>query len=359
MGFNIKSVPGTFSGALTNFQFYRELARRPIGHGFIYLLLLILIPVLLVTGPQVHEMNKLLARVTRSLQGNLPPLRIDKGAVIMDEGDFFHFETANEFTVGSWRAVLELLSSRPDRAVQAALARRKAGEGLSGEEEELVAGFESRKAAGEKGGAWIEENFSDREALITTEPVDRRLEEAPPEDPETEKLLRESSHFFNFVFRVDLTTDDPQLPPGMLGFALGSRSYTINTPLLPKKITFPETTSAVINDAMLDSWRRSFVWQMAPAIIGMMLVLSGLVILLVILGGSAAAGLTASLLKCALPFRQVFNLALYAITPAIVFLVLYLGILLLGFNVSYPLPVFLAVYGFYLVSAARRCCAPA
>jgi hypothetical protein len=89
-----------------------------------------------------------------------------------------------------------------------------------------------------------------------------------------------------------------------------------------------------------------------------MLVIFYLLVLLVILGGSAAAGLTASLLKCALPFRQVFALALYAITPAIAFLLLYLGILLLGFNISYPLLVFLAIYVFYLVSSARRCCSP-
>ena len=359
MAFDVKSVPGTFYGALTNFHFYRDLSRRPLGHGFIYLLLLVLLPVLLFTAPQIIEMNRLMTRITRALQGNLPPLRIDKGAVIMDAGEFFHFEAANEFPVAGWRSILELLTSRPDRVVQAALARRKAGEGLSGEEEELVREFERRKAAGETGLAWIEEHFPDREALITTEPVDRKMEEAPPEDPEAGKLLRESSHFFNFVFRVDLTTDDPELPPGMMGFALGSRSYTINTPLFPKKISFPETTSAVINDEMLDSWRKSFVWQMAPVLAAMMLVISYLVLLLVILGGSAAAGLTASLLKCALPFRQVFTLALYAITPAIVFLLLYLGILLLGFNISYPFLVFLAVYGFYLVSAVRRCCSPA
>lgn len=304
-------------------------------------------------------MNKLMTRITRSLQGNLPPLRIDKGAVIMDEGDFFHFETENEFSVENWQEILILLTSRPDRAVHQAIRRREAGEEISGEEAELIAAFERRQAAGEAGLVWIDEHFPDQKKLITTKPVDQKLEEETPEDPEVLGLLQDSSHFFNFVFRVDLTTDDPQLPPGMMGFALGTHSCTINTPLMPKKISFPETTSAVINDEMLDSWRKSFIWrQLVPVMIGMMLVISYLLILLIILGGSAAAGLTASLLKCALPFRQVFALALYAITPAIVFLLLYLGLDLLGFNVSYPLLVFLAVYGFYLVSAARRCCSP-
>jgi hypothetical protein len=255
MGFNFKSVPATFYGALTNFHFYRDLSRRPLGQGFIYLVLLTLLPVLLFAVPQIYEMNKLMTRITRSLQGNLPPLRIDKGAVIMDEGDFFHFETENEFPVASWREILNLIASRPDRAVQQALQRREAGVELSGEEADLVTAFERRQAAGEAGVIWIDNHFPDPAILTTTEPIDRKLKEAPPADPEAQKLLRESSHFFNFVFRVDLSTDDPQLPPGMMGFALGTHSYTINTPLLPKKISFPETTSAVINDEMLDSWR--------------------------------------------------------------------------------------------------------
>ncbi len=359
MSFNIKSVPSTFSGALTNFQFYRELVRRPLGHGFLYLLILALLPVSLFTIPQIYEMNKLMIRITSSLQGNLPKLRIDQGAVIMDEGEVFHFETENEFPVASWQEILILLSSRPDRSVRQILRRRDAGEELTGEEEGLLAAFERRQTAGAAGRAWIEEYFADPEAVITSKAVDRQLEEFPPEDPEVEKLLRDSSHFFNFVFRVDLRTDDPELPPGMMGFALGSHSYTINTPLMPKKISFPETTSTVINDEILDSWRKSFIWQLIPVMIGMMLVICYLVLLVVILGGSAAGGLTASLLKCPMPFRQVFALALYAITPAIIFLIIYLGLLLLGFNVSYPLLVFLVVYGFYLISAVRRCCSPA
>lgn len=52
MGFHIKSVPGTFYGALTNFHYYRDLVRRPLGQGFIYLALLVLLPVLLLPGPR-------------------------------------------------------------------------------------------------------------------------------------------------------------------------------------------------------------------------------------------------------------------------------------------------------------------
>ncbi len=358
MGFKLKSLPETFYRSLTDFSFYRELVRRPLGEAFIYLAVLILLPVLLFTVPQLYEINSLLTRITDSLQGNLPPLRVKRGEVIMDEeeGDFFHFETENEFPVAAWREVLAMLSSRPDRATHQAVRRREEGEELSEDEEELIAVFAEREAAGEAGKEWIDEHFPDREAVITTAPVDEILEESPPEDPAVRELIHDSSRFFNFVFRVDLTTDDPELPPGMMGFALGSHSYTISTPLMPKKVSFPETASAVINHQKLEAWRKSFIWQMIPVVIGMMLVISYPVILLIILGGSAVAGLTASFLKCTLPFRQVFAIALYAVTPAIGFLLIYLGLLLLRLNVSYPMLLFLAVYGFYLVSAARSCC---
>ena len=359
MGFKIKSLPETVYRSLTDFSFYRDLARRPLGEAFIYLSVLILLPVLLFTVPQIYEMNSLLTRITDSLKGNLPPLRVERGEVIMDEeeGDFFHFETENEFPVSAWRNVLVMLTSRPDRATYQALRRQEEGEEISGEEEELIAAFTGREAAGEAGKEWIDAHFPDREAVITTAPVNEQLEKSPPEDPAVRELLYDSSRFFNFVFRVDLTTDDPELPPGMMGFALGSRSYTISTPLMPKKVGFPETASAVINHQKLEAWRKSFIWQLIPVVIGMMLVISYLIILLIILGGSAVAGLTASFLKCTLPFRQVLAIAVYAVTPAIGFALIYLGLLLLRFNVSYPMLLFLAVYGFYLVNAARSCCA--
>lgn len=361
MGFKIKSAPATFFGALIDFDSYRELVRRPLGEAFIYLLLLLLVPVLLLGGIQVYETNRLMTRITRSLQGHLPKfLKIEKGTVIMDEaeGDFFRFETENEFPVGNWREVLTLLTTRPEREAGQAIRRRDAGEELSGEEAELAADFERRRAAGERGLAWIEEFFPDRAAVITTALVDRKLEEEPPPDFAVRKTLHESSHFFNFVFQVDLTTDDPQLPPGMMGFALGTNSYTINNPLWPQKISFPETASEIINNTKLDSWRKSFIWQIIPFLVGIMLAVFFLISLLIVLGGAAVTGLTASLLKRALPFRQVFALAIYALTPAILFILLYLGLALLRFNISYPLLIFLAVYGFYVVSAARRCCSP-
>ncbi|MDP8237063.1 MAG: DUF1189 family protein [Candidatus Erginobacter occultus] len=358
MGFKIQTLPATFYGCLTDFKFYRELIRRPLGEAFIYLLLLLLLPVLFLSGIQIYETNRLMTRITRSLQGNLPPLRIDKGAVIMDGKEYFHFETENEFTVVDWRQVLSLLTSRPDRTVGQAIQRREAGEELTPEEAAAVEEFENRRAAGEMGLAWIEERFPDLGAVITTGAVDQALEEDPPQLSEVEELLRESSHFFNFVFRVDLTTDEPQLPPGMMGFALGSHSYTINNPIWPQKISFPETTSEVINDATLDAWRKSFLWQLIPFLLGILLLVFYLVSLLVILGGAAAAGLTASLLKQALAFRRLFALALYALTPAVIFILLYLGLLLARINIPYPFWIFLAVYGFYLVNAVRRFSSP-
>jgi len=358
MGLKIQTVPATVYGCLTDFNFYRELIRRPLGEAFIYLLLLLLLPVLFLSGIQVYETNRLMTRVTRSLQGNLPPLRIDQGRVMMDGGDYFHFETENDFAVADWQGAASLLSTRPDRAVDQAIRRRDSGEEISPAQEEQIAAFESRRAAGARAREWIAEHFPDTQAALTTGAVDRKLEEDPPAEPAVRELLYESAHFFNFVFRVDLSTDDPQLPPGMIGFALGTNSYKINNPLWPQKIEFPETTSEVINDASLDSWRKSFIWQMVPILVGVMLVFFYLLGLLIVLGGAAVAGLTASLLKQPLAFRRIFALALYALTPAVIFILLYLVLILLRFNLPYPFWIFLAVYGFYLVSAARRCSSP-
>ncbi len=359
MGFRIQTVPATVYGCLIDFNFYRDLILRPLGEAFIYLLFLLLLPVLFLSGIQVYENNRLMTRVTRSLQGNLPPLRIDRGRVIMDGGDYFHFETENEFAVADWQGAVALLTSRSDRAVDQAIRRRESGEEISPAQEEQIADFESRRSAKERALEWIAAHFPDTQAALTTGAVDRKLEEDPPADPAVRELLYESAHFFNFVFRVDLSTDDPQLPPGMIGFALGSNSYKINNLLWPQKIEFPETTSEVINDATLDSWRKSLFWQMVPLLVGVMLVFFYLLGLLIILGGAAVAGLTASLLKHSLAFRRIFALALYALTPAVLFMLLYLVLLLFRFNLPYPFWIFLAVYGFYLISAARRCASPA
>lgn len=354
MGFKIQTLPATVYGCLVDFNFYRALIRRPLREAFLYLLFLLLLPVLFLSGIQVYETNRMMTRVTSSLQGNLPPLRIDGGKVIMDGEDYFRFENENEFVVADWQGVVSLLSDHPDRAVQQAIRQRDSGKEISAEEAEQVTVFESRKEAGKLGQVWIKEHFPKGEAAITTESVDRKLEDDPPLNPAVGELLHEAAHFFNFVFQVDLTTTDPQLPPGMLGFALGTDSYKINNPLWPQTIKFPETTSEVINDATLDGWRKSFIWQLIPILIGLMLLLLYLVSLLFILGGGAVAGLTASLLKQNLAFRQIFALALYALTPALLFSLLYLILIFFRFNLPYAFWIFLAVYGFYLVSAVRH-----
>ncbi|MFH1038382.1 MAG: DUF1189 family protein [PVC group bacterium] len=358
MGFKIQSIPATAAGCLANFGFYRDLIRRPVREAFVYLAILVLLPILLFTGSQLYELNRIMVQITESLKGHLPPrLRIEKGKVEM-EGETFSFEKENEYTVQDWKAVVDLMSARRDRETDVALRKEKQGNPLSKEEEEKTSAFRLAEQRGKNALDWIDRHFPDPAAVITSQPGDALLEETPPEDAEMARLLRETAHFFNFVFLVDLTAEDPRLPPGVMGFALSRDGYTISTPLMPKKIAFSEDVSTVINDDMLDSWRKSFIWQMAPILIMIMFVVSYLITLLIVLGGSAVAGLTASLLKTRLIFRQAFAIGGYAMTPAILFVLIYLILSLFRISIGYSPLVFLLLYGFYTISAARKCCAP-
>ncbi|MEA1928587.1 MAG: DUF1189 family protein, partial [Candidatus Auribacterota bacterium] len=244
ISFKFNQIPATIYGSLTNFAFYRELIRRPVKESFIYLAILVIVPVLLFTGIQIYELNKLMTRITDSLKGNLPALRIEKGEVIMDgvEGDVFRFETENEFSVGDWTMIMSYFGENPDRDTAQVIRKKEEGKTLTAAEEERLTGFNQAKESTEIARNWIESNFPEQNVIITSAEVDELLSWSPPASPEAEQLLRETAHFNNFVFLVDLTTDDPQLPPGIMGFALSKNSYTINTPLMPKKIEFTEDT---------------------------------------------------------------------------------------------------------------------
>jgi uncharacterized protein DUF1189 len=145
------------------------------------------------------------------------------------------------------------------------------------------------------------------------------------------------------------------LPRGIMGFALSKNSYTIINPLMPKKIEFEKDLSTVINDDILNSWRKSFIFQVVPIIALFSFLVSYVIMLLIILGGSALAGLTASFLKKPLPFRQVFTLAVYAITPAIAFVLLSLLLMLIKIQIGYTMIIFLILYVVYIIAATRKC----
>ena len=357
ISFKFNQVPSTIAGSLTNFAFYRDLIRRPVNESFIYLAILVLIPVLLFTGVQVYELNKLMTRITDSLKGNLPALRIEKGEIIMDgiEGDAFRFETENEFSVSDWLIITNYFGTSPDRETSLVVSKKKDGKPLSPEEEELLAKFDLAPRRAKQAEDWINANFPIQEDIITSAEIDKLLVKSPPISPEVAQLLQETGHFNNFVFLVDLTTDDPQLPPGIMGFALSKNSYTINTPLMPKKIEFEKDLSTVINDDILNSWRKSFIFQVVPIIALFVFLISYVIMLLIILGGSALAGLTASFLKKPLPFRQVFTLAVYAITPAIAFVLLSLLLMLIKIQIGYTMIIFLILYVVYIIAATRKC----
>ena len=354
MGFKFNTIPSTISGSLTNFRFYRELIRRPVREAFIYLAILVVIPVILFTGIQIYELNKIMGQFTEALKGNLPPLRIEKGQVIMDDGENFGFEKENEYTVDDLRQPLDRFNKWSGRAVQS----KDNEKNLTPEEKERMVALEAAQQNTASALTWIDAHFPVPEALITSGEVDKLLEEDPPADEDTAKILRDTAHSRNFVFIVDLTTEDPPLPPGLLVFALSKNSLITNNPLAPK-IPFSEDTSTVINDEMLQSWRKSIIWQMVPIMIGLGFVVTYLVTLIIILGGSAAAGVTASLLKWRLPFKQVFAIGLYAITPALLFILLCLILMIstpLLISLKLLLIIFLLLYGVYVISATKRCC---
>lgn len=357
ISFKFNQLPSTIAASLTNFAFYRDLIRRPVSEAFIYLSILVLIPVLLFTGVQVYELNKLMTRITDSLKGNLPALRIEKGEIIMDgvEGDTFRFETENEFTVSDWLIITNYFGTSPDRETNLAIRKKKDGEPLTTGEEGLLAKFDLASERAGQAEDWINANFPTQEDIITSAEIDKLLAESPPISPQVAQLLKETGHFNNFVFLVDLTTDDPQLPPGIMGFALSKNSYMINTPLMPKKIELDKDLSTVINDDILTSWRKSFIFQVVPIIALFVFLVSYVIMLLIILGGSALAGLTASFMKKPLPFRQVFALAIYAITPAIAFILLSLLLMLIKIQVGYTMIIFLALYIVYIIAATRKC----
>jgi Protein of unknown function (DUF1189) len=357
ISFKFNTIPSTIAGSMTNFAFYRELILRPVKESFIYLAIMVLIPVLLFTGIQVYELNELMTRITDSLKGNLPALRIENGEIIMDgvESDTFRFETENEFSVSDWLIITDYFGGRHDRETAQAIRKEEDGKPLSAKDEELISEFNLATNITEEAKDWIQINFPDQDIIITSAEADKLLASSPPASPDTAQLLKETGHFNNFVFLVDLTTENPQLPPGIMGFALSKNSYTINTPLMPKKIEFEKDLSTVINDDILTSWRKSFIFQVVPIIALFIFLISYVIILLIILGGSALAGLTASFLKKPLPFRQVFALAVYAITPSIAFVLLTLVLLLLKISIGYTLIIFLVLYAVYLIAAARKC----
>jgi len=359
MGFKIQTWPATLYGCLADFSFYRELAGRPLGEAFIYLLLLLLVPALLLPGYLAYETNRTLAEVNQSLRGNLPLLRVDQGTVIMDGEDYYHFEAENDFPVERWRSIIAIFSSTPDWETQRLIRRREAGEELTGEEQDLIASFEAVRDRGEAALAWSARHFPREEEMINSERVERQLAETPPDDGEVGELLEKYSRSFNYAFRVDLAAEEPRLPPGMMGYALGPRSYTVFAALLPEKIDFREGASKAINDSTLERWRKTYVLNLLLKTAGAALIFFYLISLLLALGGSAAAGLTASLLKCSLSFRRLYPIALYALTPAVIFSLLAQAAQLLGLVIPYPVFIALAVYVFYLISAARNCCTPA
>ncbi len=327
MGIDTKSMTDAFFGCLTNFRYYRQLVQRPLKETFIYLAVLLALPTLLISGLQVYGLNKMMAEITAELKGNLPPLRIEKGEVIMEGGDTFRFEKEREFSPGDWE---DFVSHYP---------------GASPEIKEEAA-------------EWVRRNFPEPDILLTPSGVEGLLAEFPAEQAETAQLLRETSNFGKIVFLVDLSGKEPVFTPGDWGYAVGKDSYYINIfgQSIPTKLT--EETSTVINDGTLERWRRSLLWQRAPLMAFMLYLLNWVVTIFIILGGIILAALTASVLKKSIPFRKLFAIGVYGLTPAVLFFLVFMALsfleITLGVGTSLLCSLFL--YLVYVVGGTNKCC---
>ena len=325
MQFTLKTFLGTLASCLTNLQSYRILVRKPPLEILVYAAVLLVLPALISGGMQVYALNRLTASITSALQGNLPPLRIEKGKVQM-EGESFRFEKENEYPPAEWRARLAAHPSAT-AAVKAAAA------------------------------AWIEDRFPDRTALLKRSVAEERLKESPPENEEAARLLKDTANFGSFVFLVDPKGKDPVFSPGAWGFALSADAYFFNFPFFnppdrPLKRPLPADTSLVVNDQTLENWRRLIVWQQAPFVLVMVYAFCFAGAVLFAVAGSLLAALTAVFIKCPLAARQVIALAVYALTPVVLFASL---AFILPISLGYLLWAHVIIYGVYVVGAAKNC----
>ena len=88
----------------------------------------------------------------------------------------------------------------------------------------------------------------------------------------------------------------------------------------------------------------------------MVYAIMALVGLVAVLAGCVIVGVTGSFLKSSLPFKEIFSVSIYALTPAVLLVIIYAVLSLLGVPLKGFLILFLIIYGVYLVGAARKCC---
>jgi hypothetical protein len=262
----------------------------------------------------------------------------------MEGKDTFQFVKENEFPVSEWRKVIQVYP------------RLLAAPSASGKEENRGKAKEDREraeAAAREADAWAARNFPDDKAMIKASQVEVKLASFGEETGLVTEILRRTSNFGSFVFIVDLTGQKPVFPPGALGFALGKKEYYFNFMGEALRQPLPKDTSMVVNDQTLERWRKMVIWQKAPLVVLILLLVTLALLALQALGGSLVAAVSLSFFRCSLPFSRIFSLSIYAIIPPLIliwiFWLLHLGpFLLLG--------VYALIYAIYLIGAAKNCC---
>lgn len=349
MSYNFSQIPATIWGCLSNLRFYRELISRPLRQALIFLVCLAAVPALIWGGMSIHSLNRFSSRITAALRGHLPPLRIDRGEVHMEGEDTFRFVQENEFPVSEWRRTIQLYP----RLFTPSPAPREKGDVSPPEKDEFVREDADSEEASREADGWAAVNFPDSERMINSSDVEAKLTSSGEVSAAAAEILRRTSNFGSFVFIVDLTGRKPEFAPGALGFALGKKEYYFNFMGAAIRQPLPEDASMVVNDATLERWRKTIIWQKAPLVVLFLLLVTLVLILIQALLGSLLAAAALSFYKCSLPFRRLFILSSYAIIPPMIliwiFWALHLSVLVL-------LSIYALIYAVYLIGASKYCC---
>lgn len=352
MAYPLSQIPTTIWGCLSNLRFYRTLVSRPLKEALIYLLCLAALPSLIWGGMSVHAINRHSLRITKALQGHLPPLRIDRGEVHLEGGETFRFVKENEFPVSEWRKMIEFYP-RIFPVGASAAARKESGKPLSKKQEDLAREFTEIEQACREAESWVEKNFPDSDQVVKFSEVEAKLSSSGEETGRMPEILRRTSNFGSFVFIVDLTGEKPEFPPGALGFALGKKEYYFNFMGQTIRNPLQKDTSMVVNDATLERWRKLIIWQKAPLVVLFLLVVALVLLFLQSLLGSLLAAAALSFYKCSLPFRQLFILSSYAIIPPLILIWIFW---LLSLSILSLLGIYTLIYVVYLIGASKYCC---